>query len=64
MTDIENIKRLLTSCTAAQRGELFAHLRKEIAIGSKQADRGEFVDGEGTFAEIRRRSAERKRAKR
>ncbi len=40
-----------------------AELRKEIAIGSEQADRGEFVDGEETFAEIRRRSAERKRAK-
>ena len=40
-----------------------AELRKEIAIGSEQADRGEFVDGEQTFAEIRRRSAERKRAK-
>ncbi|HYL36986.1 MAG TPA: type II toxin-antitoxin system ParD family antitoxin [Bryobacteraceae bacterium] len=38
-------------------------LRKEISIGSKQADRGEFVDGEETLAEIRRRSAERKRAK-
>jgi len=40
-----------------------AELRKEIAIGSEQADRGEFVDGEETFAEIRRRSAQRKRAK-
>jgi antitoxin ParD1/3/4 len=40
-----------------------AELRKEIAIGSEQADRGEFVDGEETFGEIRRRSAERKRAK-
>jgi antitoxin ParD1/3/4 len=39
-----------------------AELRKEIAIGSEQADRGEFVDGEETFAEIRRRSAKRKRA--
>lgn len=38
-------------------------LRKEIAIGSEQADRGEFVDGKKAFAEIRRRSAERKRAK-
>ena len=38
-----------------------AELRKEIAIGSKQADRGEFVDGAETFAEIRRRSAGRKR---
>ena len=40
-----------------------AQLRKEIAIGSDQADRGEFVDGEETFAEIRRRSAGRKRGK-
>ena len=40
-----------------------AELRKEIAIGSEQADRGEFVDGEKLFAEIRRRSAKRKRAK-
>jgi antitoxin ParD1/3/4 len=40
-----------------------AELRKEIAIGSEQADRGEFVDGVRTFAEIRRRSAGRRRAK-
>jgi antitoxin ParD1/3/4 len=40
-----------------------AELRKEIAIGSEQADRGEFVDGEATFAGIRRRSATRRRAK-
>jgi antitoxin ParD1/3/4 len=40
-----------------------SELRKEIAIGSTEADRGEFVDGEETFAEIRKRSAERKRAK-
>ena len=38
-------------------------LRKEIAIGSEQADRGEFVDGKEVFAEIRKRSAARKRAK-
>ena len=41
-----------------------AELRREIAIGKAQADRGEFVDGEESFAEIRRRSAKRKRAKR
>ena len=40
-----------------------AELRKEIAIGSVEADRGEFVDGEAVFAEIRKRSAERKHAK-
>ena len=40
-----------------------AELRKEIATGSAEANRGEFVDGEETFAEIRKRSTERKRAK-
>jgi len=40
-----------------------AELRKEIAIGSAEAGRGEFVAGKETFAEIRKRSAERKRAK-
>ena len=40
-----------------------AELRKEIAIGSAEADRGEFVDGGVTFAAIRKRSAGRKRAK-
>ncbi len=39
-----------------------ATLRREIAIGSEEADRGDFVDGPKTFAEIRRRSAARKRA--
>jgi antitoxin ParD1/3/4 len=37
-----------------------AELRREIALGSGQADRGEFVDGEKTFAEIRRRRTRRK----
>ncbi len=36
-------------------------LRKEIAIGSEQADRGEFVDGPAAFAKIRDRSAQRKK---
>jgi antitoxin ParD1/3/4 len=40
-----------------------AELRKEIAVGREQADRREFVGGENTFAEIRRRSAARKRAR-
>src|SRR6266853_165005 len=38
-----------------------AELRKQVAIGSEQADRREFVDGEETFGEIRRRGAGRKR---
>jgi antitoxin ParD1/3/4 len=41
-----------------------AELRKEIAIGNKQADRGELVDGRDAFAKIRKRSAQRKHAKR
>ncbi|MDQ2898633.1 MAG: hypothetical protein M3Y07_02400 [Acidobacteriota bacterium] len=40
-----------------------AELRKEINVGSEEADRGEFVDGERAFAAIRWRSGERKRAK-
>ena len=37
-------------------------LRKEVALGSEQADRGEFMDGPAVFAAIRRKSARRKRA--
>jgi len=39
-----------------------AELRREIAAGIEQADRGEFVDGSETFALIRKRSVQRKRA--
>jgi len=38
-------------------------MRKEIADGSEQADRGQFVDGRETFAKIRQRSTQRKRAR-
>jgi antitoxin ParD1/3/4 len=38
-----------------------AELRKEIELGSEQADRGEFVDGPAAFAKIRKRSAQRKK---
>ena len=40
-----------------------AELRKEIAIGIEQADRGEFVEGPEALAKIRERSAQRKRSK-
>ena len=40
-----------------------AELRKEIAVGAEQADRGQFVDGPEAFAKIRQRSAQRKRTK-
>jgi antitoxin ParD1/3/4 len=41
-----------------------AGIRKEIALGAKQADRGELVDGDQVFAQIRRRSGQRKRTRR
>jgi predicted transcriptional regulator len=37
-----------------------AELRREIAMGIEQADRGQFVDGPEAFAKIRERSAQRK----
>ncbi|MBZ5612143.1 MAG: type II toxin-antitoxin system ParD family antitoxin [Acidobacteriia bacterium] len=41
-----------------------AELRKQIAIGMEEADRGEFVDGKKAFAEIwKRSSSHRKRGK-
>ena len=36
-------------------------MRKEIALGSAQADRGEFVDGPKAFREIRRRRPARRK---
>ena len=41
-----------------------AEIRKAIAIGSAEAERGEFIDGKEAFAAIRKRSAERKRDQR
>lgn len=38
-----------------------AELRKEIALGSEQADRGDFADGPEAFAKIRKRSARRRK---
>jgi Arc/MetJ-type ribon-helix-helix transcriptional regulator len=42
------------------KGLRIAELRKEIALGARQADRGKFVDGAKTFADIRRKSKQRK----
>ena len=38
-------------------------LRAKIRRGAEQADRGELLDGESVFEEIRQRSASRRRAK-
>ena len=42
------------------KGLRLAELRKEIALGASEADRGKFVDGARTFADIRRKSRQRK----
>jgi hypothetical protein len=42
------------------KGLRLAELRKEIALGAREADRGKFVDGARTFADIRRKSKRRK----
>ena len=52
--------RLLKEREDLRRARLEA-LRREIAVGVEQADRGEFVDGEKVFQELRRRSGERQR---
>ena len=40
-----------------------AELRKEIRLGVEQADRGELIDGKQAFAKIRKKSAQRRRAR-
>ena len=40
-----------------------AEIRREIALGAKQADRGDLIDGGQVFTKIRRKSAHRKRTK-
>jgi len=42
------------------KGLRLAELRKKIALGAREADRGKFVDGARTFADIRRKSKQRK----
>lgn len=53
---------------ALQREELkklrVAELRKKIVLGAREADRGKFVDGAKTFADIRRKSKQRKTSER
>jgi antitoxin ParD1/3/4 len=41
-----------------------AGLRKEIAIGTRQARHGKVIDGEAVFAEIRQKSQEARRRRR
>jgi len=54
--------RLLKEREQAKKAAL-ARLRKEIAIGTEQAERGELFDGEAVFAQLLKHSRTRKRAK-
>jgi antitoxin ParD1/3/4 len=54
--------RLLKEREETKRLRL-AELRKEIAVGMEQADRGQFVDGPEAFAKIRQSSTRRKRSR-
>jgi len=54
--------RLLKEREETKRLRL-AELRKEIAVGMEQADRGQFVDGHEAFAKIRQSSTRRKRSR-
>ena len=40
-----------------------SRLRAQIALGSAQADRGEFVDGPSAFAAFRRRATSKRKLK-
>ena len=40
-----------------------SELRKDIAAGIAEADRGQFVDGPRAFAKVRERSAQRRRVR-
>ena len=51
--------RLLEEREAARQAAI-EELRRHIAIGVEQADRGEFVDGEEVFEELKRLSAQRR----
>jgi antitoxin ParD1/3/4 len=52
--------RLLKEREHAKKAAL-ARLRKEIAIGTEQADRGDVFPASEVFAEIRERSRQRRR---
>jgi antitoxin ParD1/3/4 len=52
--------RLLQEQDALKQMRL-QELRREIAIGIKQADRGEFIDGEEVFKELNNRSSKRRK---
>jgi len=52
--------RLMKAREQARKAEI-ARLRREIAIGVEQADRGDVLEASEVFAEIRERSRQRRR---
>jgi antitoxin ParD1/3/4 len=52
--------RLLEEREAARQTAL-EELRRHVAVGIEQADRGEFLDGDEVFEELKRLSAQRRR---
>jgi len=52
--------RLLEEREATRQAAL-EELRRHVAVGIEQADRGEFLDGDEVFEELKRLSAQRRR---
>jgi antitoxin ParD1/3/4 len=46
-----------------ERDEAFLQLRKKLERGASQAERGELIDGDAVFEELREMIEERRRAK-
>jgi antitoxin ParD1/3/4 len=57
---VRDALRLLEEREAARRTAL-EELRRHVAVGIEQADRGEFLDGDEVFEELKRLSAQRRR---
>ena len=57
---VRDALRLLEEREAARQTAL-AELRRHVAVGIEQADRGEFLDGDDVFEELKRISDQRRR---
>ncbi len=57
---VRDALRLLEEREAARQSAL-EELRRHVAVGIEQADRGEFLDGDDVFEELKRLSAQRRR---
>jgi len=57
---VRDALRLLEEQEAARQAAL-EELRRHVAVGIEQADRGEFLDGDDVFEELKRISDQRRR---